>query len=67
MISWRNEEPDPPELDALVSLIIDEVKALREYQEIILNSRSSDRVHYTLLRRPLQLVKVLQEDKDADP
>lgn len=62
MVSWREEDPEPSEIEALLALIDAEVRASRDLEEIVLNSRSSTRVHYTWLRRPIELRHIASHD-----
>lgn len=55
MASWVGYEPTEDELQGLVSIIRDEVEASRSLEEIIYNSRSRSRAHFTYLHRPLKL------------
>jgi hypothetical protein len=55
MLSWPAFEPTGVELDDLVRLIQDEVKASRDLEEIIFHSRDPKRPNYTCLHRPLRL------------
>lgn len=55
MQSWVGFEPTPAELTQLLELVLEEVNASRTMQEMIFNSRSRNRVRYTMLHRPLQL------------
>ena len=55
MISWVALEPSPSELKMLLDLLLDEVKASRDLEEILYTSRSSKRKRYTLLHKPLRL------------
>lgn len=55
MMSWVKYEPETAELDDLIQLILDEVEASRDLEEIILNSRNPNRKRYTVLQRPLIL------------
>jgi len=58
MLSWRGLEPTGPEFEALIDVILDEVRASRELEEIIYESRNPNRQAYTLLHRPLLLNKI---------
>jgi len=55
MLSWRGYDPHKKELTELISLIINEVQASRQLEEILYSSRKQDRDHFTLLHRPLIL------------
>lgn len=55
MISWQSFESSPREFERLLTLITEEVKNSRKMEQIILNTRSPDREHYTLLHRPVKL------------
>ncbi len=55
MLSWQSFEPSAAELDDLVNLILAEVKASRDLQEIIFRSHDPKKPHYTYLHRPLRL------------
>lgn len=62
MQSWVGFEPAADELTQLERLILEEVKASRTLQEMIFNSRSRNRIRYTLLHRPLLLEPVAGHD-----
>lgn len=55
MLSWQSFEPSTTEFSDLINLILEEVEASRNLQEIIFNTRKSDRKRCTLLRRSLIL------------
>jgi hypothetical protein len=55
MLSWKAFEPKDDELDCLISLIMEEVEASKNLDEILYNSRNPNRARYTLLHRPLKL------------
>jgi len=55
MLSWVKFEPQNNELDDLVNILIEEVKASRKLEEILYSSRKRNREHYTVLHRPLIL------------
>ncbi len=55
MLSWKGFEPQENELDNLMYLIVEEVKASRQLEEILYSSRKKEREHYTMLHRPLRL------------
>lgn len=55
MASWVGYNPTEDELEGLLSIIRDEVEASRFLEEIIYNSRSRNRAHFTYLHRPLRL------------
>jgi len=55
MLSWKAIEPSDEELNRLITLILDEVEASRNLDEILFNSRNPNRARYTLLHRPLKL------------
>ena len=55
MLSWKAFEPTYIEMDWLISIIVEEVEASRNLDEILFNSRNPNRVNYTLLHRPLKL------------
>lgn len=55
MTSWVDYAPSEDEIEGFLSIIRDEVEASRLLEEIIYNSRSRDRAHFTHLHRPLKL------------
>jgi hypothetical protein len=55
MLSSRSTELSADELEDLVSLIIEEVEASRNLEEILYNSRNPNRKKFTLLHKPLKL------------
>lgn len=61
MLSWKAFEPKVAERNSLINLIFDEVKASRDLEEIIFNSRSPEREQYTYLHRPLRLKKLVPD------
>jgi len=57
MQSWKLFDADKSEWDGLIGVLKLEFEASRTLEEIIFNSRSKGRERYTLLHRPLVLVK----------
>lgn len=55
MLSWKAIEPTVEEMNRLITLILEEVDASRNLDEILFNSRNPNRARYTLLHRPLKL------------
>lgn len=55
MLSWKAIEPSDEEMNRLIALILEEVEASRNLDEILYNSRNPNRARYTLLHRPLKL------------
>lgn len=55
MLSWKAIEPSDEELNRLITLILEEVDASRNLDEILFNSRNPNRARYTFLHRPLKL------------
>jgi hypothetical protein len=55
MLSWTGIVPSESELSVLLSLILDEVKASRDLEDILYTSRKPSRTKYTLLHKPLRL------------
>lgn len=55
MQSWKDYDPKGDEWSTLIDIIKSEIEASRYLEEIIFNSRSSKREHYTVLHRPLKL------------
>lgn len=55
MLSWKAIEPSVDEMNRLIALILEEVEASRNLDEILYNSRNPNRARYTLLHRPLKL------------
>lgn len=57
MFSWKSYQADKSEMEKLIDILNDEVKASRTLEEILFNSRSKDREKFTSLHRPLRLDK----------
>ena len=57
MQSWKAYEADEKEMDVLIKIITDEIHASQMLEEILFNSRSRNREHFTSLHRPLRLGK----------
>lgn len=57
MTSWVSFQPTEGELNILLDILIDEVNASQNLQEMIFESRSSSREKYIALHRPLVLTK----------
>jgi len=55
MLSWTGMMPSPLELDLFLSVILDEINASRNLEEMLYTSRSPSRKRYTLLHKPLRL------------
>jgi len=55
MQSWVSAEPSLQEIDSLIAVLIDEVRASKLLEEILYNSRSPTRERFTLLHRQLKL------------
>jgi len=55
MASWVAFGPTEIEFNILLEILLDEVKASRNLQEMIFKSRSSSRKRYVALHRPLRL------------
>ncbi|MAO71659.1 MAG: hypothetical protein CMD02_04010 [Flavobacteriales bacterium] len=55
MISFKTFSAEKNEWDSLIKIIQSEVKASNTLEEIIFNSRSNERGHYTSLHRALNL------------
>lgn len=53
MISWKDYEPENHEWKTLLSIVKKEIKASRQLEEIIFNSRSKQREKYVALHKPL--------------
>lgn len=57
MISWKSLQADNREIKKLTEILNDEIKASRDLDEILFNSRLKDREKFTTLHRPLRLSK----------
>lgn len=55
MLSWTSMMPSQSESGLFLRLILDEVKASRDLEEILYTSRSPSRKRYTILHKPLRL------------
>jgi len=55
MVSWKGEKPTRIERKRLMSLLLDEVNASRQLQDILYSSRLPTRKRYVVLHRPLRL------------
>jgi hypothetical protein len=55
MLSWVGEAPTRREAKTLMELLLDEVEASRNLEDILYRSRRSDRTRYVVLHRPLRL------------
>lgn len=55
MQSWIDDKPKNEEWDTFLSIIKSEINASRQLEEIIFNSRSKSRKHFTALHKPLKL------------
>jgi len=55
MMSWKKFEPSDKEVAIMVKILLDEVIASRNLEEILYSSRKRDRNHYTVLHKPLVL------------
>ncbi len=55
MLSFKSTEPTSEELNDLIQLILEEVEASRNLDEILYNSRNPNRKRFTLLHKPLKL------------
>lgn len=53
MISFKEHEPSAKELEALNSLLLEEVQASQALDNMIYRSRRKDREHHTLFHRKL--------------
>lgn len=58
MLSWIGNEPTENELTILVAVIEDEIEASQRLEEIIYQSRSKNREHYTFYHKPLKLKRI---------
>ncbi len=61
MLSWGGIDPQPHELDALETLVKDEINASRLLEEMIYNSRSSSRKRYFVLHKALRVSEIEKE------
>jgi hypothetical protein len=57
MLSWAGEAPTRREAKTLMALLLDEVEASRDLEDILYSSRRPDRKRYAVLHRPLRLSK----------
>lgn len=55
MLSWTSESPSSKELKNLLVILLDEVEASRNLEEMLYNSRSNKRRRYVVLHKPLRL------------
>jgi hypothetical protein len=55
MASWVAYEPTPTELKDLLDMLLDEVEASRNLEEMLYQSRSYNRKQYVVLHKPLRL------------
>jgi len=55
MLSWAGEAPTRREAKTLMELLLDEVEASKNLEDILYRSRRSDRKRYVVLHRPLRL------------
>ncbi len=58
MISFREYEPSPREVEAFRDILLDEVRASRALEKMIYESRRRDRDHHTLLHRTLNVIDI---------
>jgi hypothetical protein len=58
MISFREHEPSPKELEAFQALLLEEVRASRALEHMIYESRKRSRDHHTLFHRRLTLADI---------
>ena len=56
MLSWKSFDATNEEWNNLIDILRLEVKASQSLEEIIFNSRSSNRERYTVLHKPLILI-----------
>jgi hypothetical protein len=57
MLSWSAESPTDKELKGLLEILIEEVEASRNLEEMLYNSRSATRNRYVVLHKSLRLKK----------
>ena len=57
MLSWKSFQADENEINKIVAILNDEIKASKTLDEILFNSRSKGREKFTSLHRPLRLDK----------
>jgi hypothetical protein len=55
MLSWKAFEPTEEEWKDFLEIIIKEIDYSKQLEEILFNSRSKNRKHYTILQRQLFL------------
>ena len=55
MISWKDFDPDENELRVFIELLVEEIQASRDLEEVLYSSRKTDREKYTVLHRQLVL------------
>jgi hypothetical protein len=58
MISFREYDPSPNELEAFQKVLMDEVRASLALEKMIYESRRRDRDHHTLLHRTLNVIDI---------
>jgi hypothetical protein len=58
MLSWVHLNPTDKEWEVFIQIILDEVEASKYLEEMIFNSRSSQRKQYTMLHKPLIIKKI---------
>ena len=58
MISFQKEKLNPTEKSAFISLLKKELQYSCQLEEILLNSRSSNREHYFVMQKELKLIKM---------
>jgi len=55
MLSWKAFEPAKDEWKNFLKIIKSEIKYSEQLEEILFNSRSKNRKHYTILQKSLYL------------
>jgi len=66
MASWTAYTPTSEELNLLLELLIDEVEASRNLEEMLYQSRSATRNRYIVLHRPLRLTPSSLTSTDSE-
>jgi hypothetical protein len=69
MASWVSYEPTPTEIKDLLAILLDEVEASRHLEEMLYQSRSSNRKRYVVFHKPLRLQaasKAVADDEQGD-
>jgi hypothetical protein len=55
MLSWKSLKSEPHEMKTLVDIVVKEIVASKNLEEIIYNTRTKGRAKYSTLHKPLEL------------